>query len=394
MKNTFKILTSTLLAGLIILSVSCDQFTEEDALKAQQTVDLSIYVVDESSDVKKPVASATVTITQAGNKSEVVTDSSGVAIFPGIQIGGYVYNVTAENFITVNGSSSASPSNFRVGQITNKIGMYSTKDENMATIRGRIYIETDLTNLEKEGAASVPLQFSVGLNSGNRTYTTTTDAEGNYEIKVPTNGRFNSTYVTMLYEDLELDQKIAVNKFQDEDGDFPEVLPRIETVKTIFSTNTSGATNNNFGTNVRNVYAIADNAPEDGTTAIIRDVYINSEGEVTGVGFQNGGDYTGDADGVVNIKIISLVGGTGASIQINLGNQTNLSSAYSEFGTASRTLVPGSGYPERVNFENRSLNKISYRNPSFSTNIYVAPNSIKIVNGDYGTGIARPRQAQ
>lgn len=391
MKNTFKIITSTLLMGLIVLSVSCDQFTEEDTLKAQQTIDLTIYVVDGTSTDRTPIEGATITLIQSGSTREVVTDANGIAAFPGIQIGSYIYKAVAEGFVTQNRSSSAATTNFRVGQITREIAMNSSKDEDLATIRGHLSIETDLTNTTREIAANVPVQARVHLNDGTRVFADTTDAEGNYEIKIPTNGIDGYTEVTMSYIDVELDQKIAITKYEDEEGFFPEVLPRIETIKTVFSSSDEGEVNQYFDyRGVRAVYAIADDAPADGTTAIIRRVYTNADGEVTGVQFSNGGNYAGESDGVVDINIFSLDGGSGAAIKINLGNQTNLSSAFSQFGTASRVITPGSGYP--INSNNYTLNKTRYRSSSFNTsNFSVLPGGIYVIDGDYGTGKSRPR---
>lgn len=394
MKNTFKILTRTLLAGLIVLSVSCDQYSEEDALKSQQSIDFTIYVVDGTSTEKTPIEGATVTLIQSGSTREVVTDANGIAAFPDIEVGTYVYKVVAEGFVTQNRSGDATVTNFRIGQITRQVEMNSSKVEDLATIRGHIAIETDLTNTTREVAANVPVQAKVELKDGIRVFSDTTDAEGNYEIKIPTNGINGSTRVVMSYTDVEVDQKIAITKYEDEEGFFPEVLPRIETIKTVFSPSTALGDNQYFDYRaVRAVYAIADDAPADGTTAVIDKVSIDSNGEVTGISFDEGGDYTGETDGVVDITITSLNGGSGASIRINLGDQTDLEDAYNESGTATMVLTKGSGYsPDDNVSRNQSLNKIRYRRPSFNaSNINVAPGGIYVINGDYGTGKSRPR---
>ncbi|WP_422358978.1 hypothetical protein [Reichenbachiella sp.] len=387
MKTKINFLKYSLILFIAAFTMSCgDQFTEEDALEAQQSVDLALYIYNGSTLGNEPIEGATVTINQGGDPMEVVSDANGVALFPGIAIGSYIYKIEADSFITKNGTNSISTSNFRISQFTQQISLTSATDESTATIKGTIFIDTDVTNEEKETVADLTLRFDVNLSDGYRTYTTQTDADGNYSVTIPTKGVSSSTYVRFFYPDLELDQTIAVNKFDSETGSFPEVLPRIETMATIFGASTDG--NNNpyfYDSNVRSVYAIADSAPSGGTTATISDVYLNADGEVTGIGFSNGGDYTGDADGVVNVQIVSLDGGTGASIEINLGDQTNLSSAYSQFGTATRTITAGSGYPT----DDYTLNKVDYRWPSFSNNIYIYAGDVRIVNGDYGTGVYR-----
>lgn len=390
MKNNFKLVRNLLMLGVTIFLLACsEEFTEEDALKAQQTIDLAVYVVDGTSDLDSPIEGATVTVSQGGKTIEVITDASGVAMFPDFGVGSFVYNVSADNYLSESNLGNAIADNIRVGQITARAELISMKDENLATIKGNITVDTDVTNLTKEAAADVMVYFDVYLYGRNHIFSAITDTEGNYEAKIPTNGSDGTTYVELRYSDFEANQTIAVNKFECEVGVFPEVLPRIETIKTLYSSSTTGALNKYFYEGyVRSMYAVADSAPEGGAQAIIDYVYTNDEGEVTGLYFADGGNYMNDEDGLVNIQIFSLDGGSEASVSIVLGDQGDLEDAYYENGTAITTLNPGSGYPD----SNETLNKIDYRNPSFVSSVELYPGSIKIVNGDYGTGIYRPRK--
>lgn len=392
MKHKFKLFTASLMIGLMTLSISCkEQFTEEEALKAQQLVDFALFVYNESSEGREPVPGATVTFIQGTAKIEATTNESGVASFPGVKFGGFVYTVTAENFTSVTDNEYIYPEDIRSSQETYSVGIYSIADETLATIKGKIQLETDLTNDTRETMEGITLRFRVSLNNGDKVFTATTDADGNYEAKVPVRNYGSTVYIQ--YPDMLVGQKIAYNRLDSDPLDFPEVLPKIETIETLFAMYTGYSLNaNNYPvTGVYPIYAIADPAPAGGETAVIDYVYTNDDGEITGVSFDDGGDYTGDADGFVNITFTSLLGGSGATLQIELGDQTDLEDAYFENGTAVRTLVGGTGYPD----DNYRLNRIGYRGPSVNSssrehNFYLYPGTITFNNQDYGTGVVRP----
>lgn len=392
MKHKFKLFTASLMIGLMTLSISCkEQFTEEEALKAQQLVDFALFVYNESSEGREPVPGATVTFIQGTAKIEATTDESGVASFPGVKFGGFVYTVTAENFTSVTDNEYIYPEDIRSSQETYSIGIYSTADETLATIKGTIRIDTDLTNEIRETMEGIKLRFRVNLNNGDKVFTATTDADGNYEAKVPVRENGSSVYVQ--YPDMLVEQKIAYNKISSDPLDFPEVLPKIESVETLFAMYDGYRLNyNNYPTyDVYPIYAIADAAPAGQQTAIIDRVYTNDDGEITGIAFDDAGNYAGDADGIVNVTFTSLLGGSGATLQINLGDQTNLQNAYNQNGTATRTLVGGTGYPD----DNYRLNRTGYISPSVDNqsrehSFYLYPGTITFNNQDYGTGVYRP----
>lgn len=49
MKNKLKLVSAGLMIGLMSLTISCkEQFTEEEALKAQQLVDFALHVYNRS----------------------------------------------------------------------------------------------------------------------------------------------------------------------------------------------------------------------------------------------------------------------------------------------------------------------------------------------------------
>lgn len=392
MKHKFKLFTASLMIGLMTLSISCkEQFTEEEALNAQQLVDFAMFVYNESSESREPVVGATVTFIQGSNKVEATTDESGVASFPDVKFGGFVYTITAENFTPVTDNEYIYADDLRTSQETYSVGIYSTADETLATMKGRIQLETDLTNDTRETLEGITLRFRVNLNNGDKVFMATTDANGNYEVKVPVRQNGSSVYVQ--YPDILVGQMIAYNRLDSDPLFFPEVLPKIETIETLFAMYTGYSLNNsNYPvTGVYPMYAIAEPAPAGQETAIIDYVYTNDDGEIVDIDFDEGGDYSGDADGIVNITFTSLLGGSGATLQITLGDQTDLEDAYYENGTATSTLVGGAGYPD----DNYRLNRIGYRGPTLSTqsrehSFYLYPGTITFNNQDYGTGIVRP----
>lgn len=402
-KAQINFLTLGLVGLLLFVTFSCkDEFTEEDALNAQQQVDLTIHVIDASTPDSKPVAGVVVTVSQGSASTAVTTDANGAASFPKIKVGEFVYSVTAENYTTANGTNNADPDNFRQGQVTAQIGIYPLTGDNVAVIRGTAIMEKDLTNLAPEVANGVKVFADVSLNWGTKTFSTTTDAQGNYELKVPTNGP-NGTSVNIRFSDFEADQIIVISKYADETGDFftsPQVLPRKETIKTVFSRSTTAQLNRLFdqntaptttATGLRSVYGVADAPSATGTLAIVNAVLTNASGEVTGVTFNNGGNYAGDADGKVNVVITSLDGGSGASIQFTLNAATSLTD-----GAVTSVVTKGSGYP--INMftagANLTLNKTNLRTPAGSGagSITVFPGTVSISNIDFGSGIARPRE--
>ncbi|MDN5214091.1 hypothetical protein QQ020_18590 [Fulvivirgaceae bacterium BMA12] len=385
-KVSTKIISMMMLA-MAVFAISCEEeFSEEDALNAQQSVDLAIYVVNNSSTEEAPVSGATVTISQNGETRTATTDAAGAALFADAKIGGYVYKIEAENFTTLSGNSSLSTSNFRIGQVTQRFELNSLNvAENMATIKGTLEIETDLTNIVTEYADGVELLIEVNLDNKVLHYSVTTDAEGQWELQVPTDGS-GTTQVSVRFPDLERDQTIAYSKKSSEPGSFPEVLPTITTYPTLFTMYTAGRQNyNNYPVNsIYAVYGIAGDAPSGQQTAIIGGVNINNDQEIYGLWFSNGGDYSGTTADSIDVNFTDITGsGSGAVLRISVQNFTNLSSAYGN--GEYRWVSQGSGYT------NDYLNQISYQQNTVNSSerksyVYVRPGTTTFLNADYGTG--------
>ncbi|MCG8389516.1 MAG: hypothetical protein MJA30_28445, partial [Cytophagales bacterium] len=149
--NTKKTIITTLLSCLFIAGIftACDDdFTEEDALNAQQTIDLSIHVIDFFNTTS--LQDVSVSVVQDGTTISGTTNEQGVATFTDIEIGGSIpVTVSRENYTTVQRLVSVNVTNFRQGQRTETIPVLSLT-ENTGTITGRLEIETDVTNEDTE----------------------------------------------------------------------------------------------------------------------------------------------------------------------------------------------------------------------------------------------------
>ena len=379
-----------MMLSVAIFTFSCEEeFSEEDALNAQQSVDLAIYVVNNSAVSEDPVEGARVTVSQNGETREVMTDATGAALFPEARIGGYVYKIEAENFTTLSGSSSISTSNFRIGQVTARYELNSTgTPEQMATLKGVVEIESNLTNEVTEYAGGITLNVEVNLDNKTLNFQTTTDEQGNWELQVPTDAN-GGTYVRIHYPDIEMDQTIAYMKTSDDQRSFPEVVPAVNSYPTLFTMYTDDAQNHdNFPYDDHHtVYGIAQDAPDGQETARISWVSINDDGEITNFNIADGGDYSDAGVDSVDIEFIDITGaGSGGLVRISVETYSNLSTARS-FGQW-RYVSQGSGYADEY------LNFNEYEEPSFDDvsreyDITVRPGTTTVINVDYGTGTYR-----
>jgi hypothetical protein len=177
--------------------------------------DIVILVKDPITD--KPVAGATVTIpTLTGTVLTYTSDSLGFAYFPASKNVNVPYPASA--IVSKTGFASGSVANAIYGQSGTSLdavasqegyfggggnnnlgatsGSYTIYILNTAsspnTVKGKVYIETDLTNTAPEFASkalvSVFTNFNGDLNSGQSQkfeWSTVTDSDGNYSISVP-----------------------------------------------------------------------------------------------------------------------------------------------------------------------------------------------------------------
>lgn len=365
------ILFAVFLAGIF---TSCeDDFTEKDALDKQQTIDLSVYVIDNFSTAG--VSEATVSIIKDGNLVTAQTNDLGVATFSNVKIGGGLpVTIEKEGFASTKSLVNVNAANYRVGQITTTMEIFSLT-ENTATVRGMLEIETDLTNEDPE---TVPegTEITAIYNSGSNfrvEISTTIDAEGNYELNLPAN-RSGISY-ELTYPTLTLDQVIAKNRNEGEDA-FPATFPSIETIETVFRPRGSAI---NVPSNVPSIYVIVPEPEiEGGIRGRYNSISVNEDGVITGFSYSTrGSGYEANSD--IELEIVSLFGGSGA----NTTQSTDASGNFT-FLSSVNVINGGSGYPD-FNVANRT----GRINPSLSNSVNVQSGEIIILDGSYGTGTSR-----
>lgn len=360
-----------------ILITSCkDSFTEEDVLKEQQTIDLNVLAFDPNSG--KGIPNATVIITRDGIMDSLKTNSSGLAIFMDAKIGTSVpVTVKADGYTTVKSLENLTVDNFRQSQVTIEKSLYALSGPTTATIKGKIEIETDLTNDVKEKAPAGTM-VTATINAGNFdeiSVSTQTDAEGNYTLTLPTDK--GGWEYKLNFPDLELDQKIAINGFQG-DENFPVTVPSIETIKTLFSTSGSSI---DIPT-VMPFYVTVNGGTSTARMAMNANDLIDGKFDLENYWFSwwnSGTGYTPGAIAASNVVFTSLLGET---------TKATATANAADNGTISYITVTdgGAGYP--VVWNANQTNKTS---PSFSNYVYVESGDIKVLNFNYGTGTYREK---
>ncbi len=377
MKKTriLQILLAVFTAG--IFSSCEDDFTEKDALDAQQTIDLSVYVMNNFNT--SGVSEASVSIIKDGNLVTAQTNELGIATFNDVKIGGGLpVTVEKEGFTKTQRLVNVSVSNFREGQFTTTVEIYSLT-ENTATVRGKIEIETDLTNEDSElvaaGTEIVALLNDNGINTVE--ITTTVDENGNYEFVLPAN-RAGLNY-QINYPTLTIDQTIAKNRNEGEE-EFPATIPEITTISTVFNPRGSAVS-------VPNVAPVFATLPvptaADGRRGLIFIDGLDSDGGISDLDvIVNGTGYTPNTN--IPVTITTLFGGSGDNIVWPTDANGNLQAEGNE-----EIISAGSGFPDFSNANRRSA-----QSPSLSTSLNVQTGEILVRDGNYGTGTSRAEEIE
>lgn len=164
-----------------------NQMKFSDSLNANsnRSRDISIYV--QEINTTSPLAGATVSIpTTVGTLISAVTDKNGLAIF----------SKSRTTFVAFPASVLVSKEGYASGSTINSVNTTATlflwnQDKKVAgnTMKGKVFIETDLTNTAAETAPRklVNVFTNVNINGKDQRFdwTTLTDANGNYSIALP-----------------------------------------------------------------------------------------------------------------------------------------------------------------------------------------------------------------
>jgi hypothetical protein len=379
-------LSLSLLAGSITLNSCRDTFTEEQVLKEQQTIDLAITALDRYEN--KGLAGAKISFQQDGKELSQTTNESGVANFADVKIGSnLIVTISKEGFATTRQTISTMVGGFRESQISRTANMYALDGISTAIIRGKVEIETDLTNDKAEFVpANTPVEAYRKIEDVNGVNEISikgqVDANGMYSLKVPSTK--DGMEYRLIFPTLELDQKIAKNGNKG-DKAFPLVEPSVDNIKTVFDPSTG---NTVFIPSVsRHVFAVIEtpNDPAVATKsqAVVGGVTVDASGKVTGFWLLESGAGYKDP---VKIELKSLLGGTGATLEVkaNLLNNGSLGSP--------TVTAPGSGYPNPNTIPNANMS-------GRESAVGIAPQGvksgdIKVLNMYYGTGSSRAKDIQ
>jgi hypothetical protein len=196
---------------LLLFSCNKDKFSEKDALNAQQTVDLLVTVIDASTSMA-PVDGATVVLISDSTIVTKTTNTSGIVVFPNIAIGGSAtVSVSKTDFTPVLKSVYTNPDSYRQTQVSTIVSLYSLESSKIATFQGRLTMQSDLTDRNREPAEGFTVKASNNnLNSTGQLFTAVTDADGKYSISVPVSS--NGDDITLYYPDFTANQTLAIVK--------------------------------------------------------------------------------------------------------------------------------------------------------------------------------------
>lgn len=208
MKNKLSKSILFLIPALLLMSCNKDKYSEKDALDDQQKIDLLVTVIDLSSSAT-PVAGAIVRVVIDSTVVSQTTNNNGITIFNDLKIGGdVVVSVTKENFTSILTNVNTIPDSYRQKQVTAIIGVYSKEAAKSATFKGRLTLESDLTNRKREPAAGFIVKArNSELQFADQLFTATTDADGKYEISVPVS--VNGDLIELFYPEFVVNQKLA-----------------------------------------------------------------------------------------------------------------------------------------------------------------------------------------
>jgi hypothetical protein len=211
MKKQISKLILLMVPIMLLFSCNKDKFTEKDALDAQQKIDLLITVVDASS-LNAPVEGASVILINDTATVARKTNSYGIVVFPNTQIGDQVaVSVSKTDFTTVLATVATNPPNYRQTQVSSVISVYSLESTKIATVRGRLTVQSDLTDRNREPAVGFTVKArNSALNSTNQLFTAITDADGKYSIAVPVTSNGDDIFV--IYPDFTVSQTLALTQ--------------------------------------------------------------------------------------------------------------------------------------------------------------------------------------
>ncbi len=191
-----------LFLGFLALATACQQdgLSEEELQNLTQSTSLTVNAVQVGSD--RPVKDASITIVFAGTVLESMTDEFGQAYFDNVSQGEALIKMSKEGYFDLIVQRQIETAG-RLGGDNVSLSLYSMEDA--ATVKGKVKLKTDLTTDEYDYPQGVKfdlIENNTVIASG------TTDATGNFNIKVPTTA--NGRSFSLLVPELSYDQQLYV----------------------------------------------------------------------------------------------------------------------------------------------------------------------------------------
>ena len=414
-KNLFStVLGVGVVAGGLVLSSCEDEFTEQDAIKAQQEslaalkeqdaknameaeamydslnrvsakIDYSVTVVaankantgNASSRVSGVAALDGITVTvKQGGESMTATTEGGIATFSGLKSGKAVVTVgaaemgyTSVTYTTLLGTTSDyDKEEYNVGTLIPVLPM--TKETGASVVTGKAFAEFDATNDAPEAAAGATVQAVISVKSvldkyniassgigsvENATYegfvqTATVQEDGSYELIVPTLYGDNKSGIAASIEFLPFEHDQTYVKMN-EDGSLETV-----TEKVIFG---KGSDTDRIDSELPSVYleieAPAGEAKDFGVKAELSKQFINIDDimpNAGGSGYTTGNEFELSADKDGNIATFTVTADTDGKIT-GIETYTPNGAEYTEKPTITAKTVDGTGVSFNIDFTNK-----------------------------------------
>ena len=204
---------------------------------------LSYTLVVQEDGVAVPGVDVSITNSGSGGTVTATTDAGGAAIFTnGVVVGSNSVTISKTNYMTASfvvdfGVPSTTTISGLIIPIlrteTSIVPIYSIAGTSTAIIKGKVTIETDLTNDAKEVPQDIEIQAVFDLNPngiingngssitgytvdfGNLGIGSVDNTTGEYSIEVPAG--VNGQLITLLIPNIETTQRIAVDRLNGED---------------------------------------------------------------------------------------------------------------------------------------------------------------------------------
>lgn len=252
-KNVLRVTQAALILAVGFTACKKDELTnrEEEAIRLTRTlpdslnkdVEYTVNLVDASTanfvgKTASDFTGATITAAQGGTVKSMTAGADGMVVFQGMQKGAMSVNIKMDGFATIDYTVDVAS-----GYQGNLIPMIPTTGDSKATIKGTVYLETDLTNSTKEMANAAEIfaipdvgSSNLGSAINNAGFTafaydglsmsTTTDASGAYTFEVP--AAADQINYKLTVSNFQADQKIVMDTKNGAD------VTGVQTIPTVF----------------------------------------------------------------------------------------------------------------------------------------------------------------